>query len=169
MSPGGLRREDGDGSSHSVQSSACSLLIPPVPELFPGETDGACGSGPVCLSPCRAVVDAVHRLDLILGNKSAYQEVFKPENISLRNKYVGDPRAQALAVWLPLFSRNPVTCGHAFSPLPSPSLPILWGSCWVPGRLTDPTGGVGGASLPSALGSPRGAGSLSAPRAPQAA
>uniref|UniRef100_A0A8C4TXL4 Nonsense-mediated mRNA decay factor n=1 Tax=Falco tinnunculus TaxID=100819 RepID=A0A8C4TXL4_FALTI len=36
--------------------------------------------------PCRAVVEAVHRLDLILGNKAAYQEVFKPENISLRNK-----------------------------------------------------------------------------------
>uniref|UniRef100_K7GA58 Nonsense-mediated mRNA decay factor n=13 Tax=Archelosauria TaxID=1329799 RepID=K7GA58_PELSI len=34
----------------------------------------------------RAVVEAVHRLDLILGNKAAYQEVFKPENISLRNK-----------------------------------------------------------------------------------
>uniref|UniRef100_A0A8B9VGB0 Nonsense-mediated mRNA decay factor n=1 Tax=Anas zonorhyncha TaxID=75864 RepID=A0A8B9VGB0_9AVES len=38
------------------------------------------------LLPCRAVVEAVHRLDLILGNKAAYQEVFKPENISLRNK-----------------------------------------------------------------------------------
>lgn len=35
---------------------------------------------------CRAVVEAVHRLDLILGNKAAYQDVFKPENISLRNK-----------------------------------------------------------------------------------
>ncbi|XP_025853088.1 nonsense-mediated mRNA decay factor SMG5 isoform X3 [Vulpes vulpes] len=35
---------------------------------------------------CRAVVEAVHRLDLILCNKTAYQEVFKPENISLRNK-----------------------------------------------------------------------------------
>ncbi|XP_041320800.1 protein SMG5 isoform X2 [Pyrgilauda ruficollis] len=34
----------------------------------------------------RAVVEAVHRLDLILGNKAAYQDVFKPENISLRNK-----------------------------------------------------------------------------------
>uniref|UniRef100_A0A8C5RZS1 SMG5 nonsense mediated mRNA decay factor n=1 Tax=Laticauda laticaudata TaxID=8630 RepID=A0A8C5RZS1_LATLA len=34
----------------------------------------------------QAVVEAVHRLDLILGNKAAYQEVFKPENISLRNK-----------------------------------------------------------------------------------
>uniref|UniRef100_A0A8C8B215 Nonsense-mediated mRNA decay factor n=1 Tax=Otus sunia TaxID=257818 RepID=A0A8C8B215_9STRI len=34
----------------------------------------------------RTVVEAVHRLDLILGNKAAYQEVFKPENISLRNK-----------------------------------------------------------------------------------
>ncbi|OCT66615.1 hypothetical protein XELAEV_18042869mg [Xenopus laevis] len=34
----------------------------------------------------RAVVETVHRLDLIISNKSAYQEVFKPENISLRNK-----------------------------------------------------------------------------------
>nr|XP_033779748.1 protein SMG5 [Geotrypetes seraphini] len=34
----------------------------------------------------RAVVEAVHRVDLILSNKTAYQEVFKPENISLRNK-----------------------------------------------------------------------------------
>ncbi|EDL15301.1 mCG8836, isoform CRA_b [Mus musculus] len=34
----------------------------------------------------RAVVEAVHRLDLILCNKAAYQEVFKPENVSLRNK-----------------------------------------------------------------------------------
>lgn len=34
----------------------------------------------------RAVVEAVHRLDLILCNKTAYQEVFKPDNISLRNK-----------------------------------------------------------------------------------
>ncbi|XP_036298277.1 protein SMG5 isoform X5 [Pipistrellus kuhlii] len=34
----------------------------------------------------RAVVEAVHRLDLILCNKTAYQEVFKPENVSLRNK-----------------------------------------------------------------------------------
>ncbi|KAL6032682.1 hypothetical protein STEG23_025046 [Scotinomys teguina] len=33
-----------------------------------------------------AVVEAVHRLDLILCNKTAYQEVFKPENVSLRNK-----------------------------------------------------------------------------------
>lgn len=35
VSPGGSRREAGDGSSHSVQSSACSLLIPPIPEPFP--------------------------------------------------------------------------------------------------------------------------------------
>ncbi|OCT69448.1 protein SMG5 [Xenopus laevis] len=34
----------------------------------------------------RAVVETVHRLDLIISNKSAYQDVFKPENISLRNK-----------------------------------------------------------------------------------
>uniref|UniRef100_UPI00398E9AE4 nonsense-mediated mRNA decay factor SMG5 n=1 Tax=Pristiophorus japonicus TaxID=55135 RepID=UPI00398E9AE4 len=34
----------------------------------------------------RAVVEAVHRLDVIVSNKMAYREVFKPENISLRNK-----------------------------------------------------------------------------------
>ncbi|XP_075048836.1 nonsense-mediated mRNA decay factor SMG5 isoform X1 [Mixophyes fleayi] len=34
----------------------------------------------------RTVVETVHRLDLIISNKTAYQEVFKPENISLRNK-----------------------------------------------------------------------------------
>ncbi|XP_072917459.1 nonsense-mediated mRNA decay factor SMG5 [Hemitrygon akajei] len=34
----------------------------------------------------RAVVDAVHRLDVIVSNKMAYREVFKPENISLRNR-----------------------------------------------------------------------------------
>ncbi|XP_069796511.1 nonsense-mediated mRNA decay factor SMG5 isoform X2 [Narcine bancroftii] len=34
----------------------------------------------------RAVVEAVHRLDAIVSNKMAYQEVFKPENISLRNR-----------------------------------------------------------------------------------
>ncbi|XP_056401128.1 nonsense-mediated mRNA decay factor SMG5 isoform X2 [Hyla sarda] len=34
----------------------------------------------------RAVVETVHRLDLIISNKTAYQEVFKPENINLRNK-----------------------------------------------------------------------------------
>ncbi|XP_053560577.1 nonsense-mediated mRNA decay factor SMG5 isoform X2 [Bombina bombina] len=34
----------------------------------------------------RAVVETVHRLDVIISNKTAYQEVFKPENISLRNK-----------------------------------------------------------------------------------
>ncbi|XP_058863332.1 nonsense-mediated mRNA decay factor SMG5-like [Acipenser ruthenus] len=34
----------------------------------------------------RAVVESVHKLDLIIGNKSSYREVFKPENISLRNK-----------------------------------------------------------------------------------
>uniref|UniRef100_A0A663MAM4 Nonsense-mediated mRNA decay factor n=1 Tax=Athene cunicularia TaxID=194338 RepID=A0A663MAM4_ATHCN len=45
-----------------------------------------CSETLLSVSPCRAVVEAVHRLDLILGNKAAYQEVFKPENISLRNK-----------------------------------------------------------------------------------
>nr|XP_023657280.1 protein SMG5 isoform X1 [Paramormyrops kingsleyae] len=34
----------------------------------------------------RAVVESVHKLDVIIGNKSSYREVFKPENISLRNK-----------------------------------------------------------------------------------
>lgn len=36
----------------------------------------------------RAVVESVHKLDVIIGNKASYREVFKPENISLRNKYV---------------------------------------------------------------------------------
>uniref|UniRef100_A0A8C5BYJ3 Nonsense-mediated mRNA decay factor n=1 Tax=Gadus morhua TaxID=8049 RepID=A0A8C5BYJ3_GADMO len=34
----------------------------------------------------RAVVESVHKLDVIIGSKSSYREVFKPENISLRNK-----------------------------------------------------------------------------------
>ncbi|TSK20098.1 Protein SMG5 [Bagarius yarrelli] len=34
----------------------------------------------------RAVVESVHKLDVIVGSKSSYREVFKPENISLRNK-----------------------------------------------------------------------------------
>ncbi|KAK2909842.1 nonsense-mediated mRNA decay factor SMG5 [Channa argus] len=34
----------------------------------------------------RAVVESVHKLDAIIGNKASYREVFKPENISLRNK-----------------------------------------------------------------------------------
>ncbi|XP_056141944.1 nonsense-mediated mRNA decay factor SMG5 [Lampris incognitus] len=34
----------------------------------------------------RAVVESVHKLDVIIGNKVSYREVFKPENISLRNK-----------------------------------------------------------------------------------
>ncbi|KAJ4931181.1 hypothetical protein JOQ06_025479 [Pogonophryne albipinna] len=34
----------------------------------------------------RAVVESVHKLDVIIGNKASYREVFKPENISLRNK-----------------------------------------------------------------------------------
>ncbi|XP_026083420.1 protein SMG5-like isoform X2 [Carassius auratus] len=34
----------------------------------------------------RAVVETVHKLDIIIGGKSSYREVFKPENISLRNK-----------------------------------------------------------------------------------
>uniref|UniRef100_A0A8B9RH68 Nonsense-mediated mRNA decay factor n=1 Tax=Astyanax mexicanus TaxID=7994 RepID=A0A8B9RH68_ASTMX len=33
-----------------------------------------------------AVVESVHKLDVIIGSKSSYREVFKPENISLRNK-----------------------------------------------------------------------------------
>ncbi|XP_077454787.1 nonsense-mediated mRNA decay factor SMG5 [Stigmatopora argus] len=34
----------------------------------------------------RAVVESVHKLDAIVGGKASYREVFKPENISLRNK-----------------------------------------------------------------------------------
>lgn len=34
----------------------------------------------------RAVVESVHKLDVIIGSKASYKEVFKPENISLRNK-----------------------------------------------------------------------------------
>ncbi|TRY55317.1 hypothetical protein DNTS_013468 [Danionella cerebrum] len=34
----------------------------------------------------RSVVETVHKLDLIISSKSSYREVFKPENISLRNK-----------------------------------------------------------------------------------
>ncbi|XP_051576008.1 nonsense-mediated mRNA decay factor SMG5-like [Myxocyprinus asiaticus] len=34
----------------------------------------------------RAVVETVHKLDAIISSKSSYREVFKPENISLRNK-----------------------------------------------------------------------------------
>uniref|UniRef100_A0A8C3AEP5 Nonsense-mediated mRNA decay factor n=1 Tax=Cyclopterus lumpus TaxID=8103 RepID=A0A8C3AEP5_CYCLU len=34
----------------------------------------------------RAVVESVHKLDVIIGGKASYREVFKPENISLRNK-----------------------------------------------------------------------------------
>lgn len=33
-------------------------------------------------------MESVHKLDVIIGSKSSYREVFKPENISLRNKYV---------------------------------------------------------------------------------
>uniref|UniRef100_A0A8C4ED10 Nonsense-mediated mRNA decay factor n=1 Tax=Dicentrarchus labrax TaxID=13489 RepID=A0A8C4ED10_DICLA len=36
--------------------------------------------------PTRAVVESVHKLDVIIGSKASYREVFKPENISLRNK-----------------------------------------------------------------------------------
>lgn len=38
------------------------------------------------LSLFRAVVESVHKLDVIIAGKSSYREVFKPENISLRNK-----------------------------------------------------------------------------------
>nr|XP_057908875.1 nonsense-mediated mRNA decay factor SMG5 [Doryrhamphus excisus] len=34
----------------------------------------------------RAVVESVHKLDVIIGSKASFREVFKPENISLRNK-----------------------------------------------------------------------------------
>lgn len=33
-------------------------------------------------------MESVHKLDVIIGSKASYREVFKPENISLRNKYV---------------------------------------------------------------------------------
>ncbi len=41
-----------------------------------------------CPTLPRAVVESVHKLDVIIGSKASYREVFKPENISLRNKYV---------------------------------------------------------------------------------
>lgn len=41
-----------------------------------------------CQTLHRAVVESVHKLDVIIGSKASYREVFKPENISLRNKYV---------------------------------------------------------------------------------
>ena len=41
-----------------------------------------------CPTLHRAVVESVHKLDVIIGSKASYREVFKPENISLRNKYV---------------------------------------------------------------------------------
>ncbi|XP_072316246.1 nonsense-mediated mRNA decay factor SMG5 isoform X1 [Eucyclogobius newberryi] len=34
----------------------------------------------------RAVVESVHKLDVIISSKASYRDVFKPENISLRNK-----------------------------------------------------------------------------------
>ncbi|XP_068180834.1 nonsense-mediated mRNA decay factor SMG5 [Antennarius striatus] len=34
----------------------------------------------------RLVVESVRKLDVIIGSKASYREVFKPENISLRNK-----------------------------------------------------------------------------------
>uniref|UniRef100_A0A671WF14 Nonsense-mediated mRNA decay factor n=1 Tax=Sparus aurata TaxID=8175 RepID=A0A671WF14_SPAAU len=39
-----------------------------------------------CQTLHRAVVESVHKLDVIIGSKASYREVFKPENISLRNK-----------------------------------------------------------------------------------
>uniref|UniRef100_A0A452UVB5 Nonsense-mediated mRNA decay factor n=1 Tax=Ursus maritimus TaxID=29073 RepID=A0A452UVB5_URSMA len=57
-----------------------------VKKPCPGELRGPRAKGCLPVFPSRAVVEAVHRLDLILCNKTAYQEVFKPENISLRNK-----------------------------------------------------------------------------------
>jgi len=51
----------------------------------------------------RAVVESVHKLDVIIGGKASYREVFKPENISLRNKYVcvcvGGGGGRSLNIW----------------------------------------------------------------------
>uniref|UniRef100_A0AAQ5Z3T4 Nonsense-mediated mRNA decay factor n=1 Tax=Amphiprion ocellaris TaxID=80972 RepID=A0AAQ5Z3T4_AMPOC len=51
-----------------------SLAVCPLADAFYFQT------------PPRAVVESVHKLDVIIGSKSSYREVFKPENISLRNK-----------------------------------------------------------------------------------
>uniref|UniRef100_A0A4W5Q5W7 Nonsense-mediated mRNA decay factor n=1 Tax=Hucho hucho TaxID=62062 RepID=A0A4W5Q5W7_9TELE len=57
-----------------------SLLIPPMTITS--------NSPAIITVSCvlRAVVESVHKLDVIIGSKSSYREVFKPENISLRNK-----------------------------------------------------------------------------------
>ncbi|CAB1333387.1 unnamed protein product [Coregonus sp. 'balchen'] len=57
-----------------------SLLIPPktITSNSPAIITVSC--------VLRAVVESVHKLDVIIGSKSSYREVFKPENISLRNK-----------------------------------------------------------------------------------
>lgn len=75
-----------------VQSSVLTAELN-RPVWFFGDTSDLQSSQVTCcpetlgsVFSCRAVVEAVHRLDLILGNKAAYQDVFKPENISLRNK-----------------------------------------------------------------------------------
>lgn len=41
----------------------------------------------VLICVLRAVVESVHKLDVITSAKVSHREVFKPENISLRNKY----------------------------------------------------------------------------------
>lgn len=83
------------GAGSPPQSIQSSLQRPRIPARTPWLLLGAgvrrpgrlsLRLGPLPVSPCRAVVEAVHRLDLILSNKAAYQEVFKPENVSLRNK-----------------------------------------------------------------------------------
>lgn len=54
----------------------------PLPPLNVSEPSYVCGFP---MLP-RAVVESVHKLDVIIGSKTSYKEVFKPENISLRNK-----------------------------------------------------------------------------------
>ncbi|ETE58371.1 Protein SMG5, partial [Ophiophagus hannah] len=69
--------------SQQEKCGMCSVVSIRQLSIFPPPQ--FCGDSPDTIDN-RAVVEAVHRLDLILGNKAAYQEVFKPENISLRNK-----------------------------------------------------------------------------------
>lgn len=86
------------GRLHRVETGfilLCAALHAACPLPLPAASQGS-APRPGCtharlrdrvpVFPSRAVVEAVHRLDLILCNKTAYQEVFKPENISLRNK-----------------------------------------------------------------------------------
>lgn len=54
-----------------------------MPPMAVSEPSDVCGFFPTLP---RAVVESVHKLDVIIGSKASYKEVFKPENISLRNK-----------------------------------------------------------------------------------